>query len=318
MNNQNFFLFNFFNNLNISVSNSLKLFFILFLILVNIYLMYLEFKSPNKSEDIKYMQSGIDGKFLRNIGAIIVSNVGLYASILTIKDHKFNRQQIAEAIEKDKETLLKIKNELIESKILRDSLRTKVTASVSRLTEVNNTISSDFNTREKIVNSICEKEEGLNSIAETKVEERNSIMEELKLLKKNIVYRDAEIKKSINVISNESKNLETILKDIGSDISKSSILNPFSFLDSFEVIDKIAICILLLNNVILSGLISIVFIFYGDILIEKYKLEEKYPRLATIIRLRRKFQRYYLLLSILFILVASLSQIIFSLVVLAI
>lgn len=317
MNNQNFFLF--INNLNISVSSTLKLFIILLLVLINIYLMYLEFNSPNKSEDVKYMQSGIDGKFFRNIGTIIVTNIGLYASILTIKDYKFNRQQIAEAIAKDKETLLNIQKELIESKTLRESLKTKITASVSRLTEVNDKISSDFNTREKIVNSIFEKEEGLNSIAETKVEERNSIMEELKMLKKNITYRDTEIKKSIDVISNESKILkETVLDDIGIDIGKSSILNPLSFIESFEVIDKIAICILLLNNVILSGLISIVFVFYGDILIEKFQLEEKYPRLATIIKLRRKFQRYYLLLSILFILVASLSQIIFSIVVLTI
>jgi hypothetical protein len=315
MNNQNFFLF--INNLNISVSSTLKLFIILILVLINIYLMYLEFNSPNNSEDVKYMQSGIDGKFFRNISTIIVTNIGLYASILTIKNYKINRQQIAEAIAKGKETLLNIQKELIESKTLRESLKTKITVSVSRLTEVNDKISSDFYTQEKIVKSIFEKEKGLNSIAETKVEERNSIMEELKMLKKNITYRDTEIKKSIDVISNESKILkETVLDDI--DIGKSSILNPLSFIESFEVIDKIAICILLLNNVILSGLISIVFVFYGDILIEKFQLEEKYPRLATIIKLRRKFQRYYLLMSILFILVASLSQIIFSIVVLTI
>jgi hypothetical protein len=69
--------------------------------------MYLEFNYLNRFENIKYMQLGIDGKFFNTLGTIIVINIGLYASIFTIKDYKFNRQQIAEAIAKDKETYLK-------------------------------------------------------------------------------------------------------------------------------------------------------------------------------------------------------------------
>jgi hypothetical protein len=74
--------------------------------------------------------------------------------------------------------------------------------------------------------------------------------------------------------------------------------------------------LLFLNSAIISGLISIVFIFYGDYLINKFQLEIKFPKLAKIIQLRRKFQKYYLILSILLILSGSLSQIIFSLIVL--
>jgi hypothetical protein len=47
------------------------------------------------------------------------------------------------------------------------------------------------------------------------------------------------------------------------------------------------------KSVIFSALISIIFIFYGNILIEKYDLENRYPRLAKLIQLRQKFQKYY-------------------------
>jgi hypothetical protein len=44
---------------------------------------------------------------------------------------------------------------------------------------------------------------------------------------------------------------------------------------------------------IFSALISIIFVFYGYILIEKYDLENRYPKLAKLIQLRQKFQKYY-------------------------
>jgi len=47
------------------------------------------------------------------------------------------------------------------------------------------------------------------------------------------------------------------------------------------------------KSIILSALVSIIFIFYGNILIEKYDLINRYPKLATIIQLRQKFQKYY-------------------------
>ena len=49
---------------------------------------------------------------------------------------------------------------------------------------------------------------------------------------------------------------------------------------------------------ILFSMFSILFIFYGDYLITKLNLETKYPRLAKLIQLRRKFQHFYILLDI--------------------
>ena len=56
---------------------------------------------------------------------------------------------------------------------------------------------------------------------------------------------------------------------------------------------KIAVSMILSKSVVFSALTSIIFIFYGNILIEKYDLENRYPKLAKLIHLRQKFQKYY-------------------------
>ena len=72
-----------------------------------------------------------------------------------------------------------------------------------------------------------------------------------------------------------------------------------------------------LNNIFFSSYTkSYIFIFdclfnigiayYGDYLIINYKLEEKYPKLAKWIKLRRKFQHYYIGLNLLLISIALL------------
>jgi len=71
----------------------------------------------------------------------------------------------------------------------------------------------------------------------------------------------------------------------------------YSLLDKYETLDtigKLAIGILILKSTLLSALISIIFIYYGDHLINKYNLENRFPKLAGIIKFRRKFSTYYL------------------------
>ena len=46
---------------------------------------------------------------------------------------------------------------------------------------------------------------------------------------------------------------------------------------------------------VLGGLVSITFILFGDYLINYFKLEERFPKLAKYIQLRQKIQRYTLI-----------------------
>ena len=52
---------------------------------------------------------------------------------------------------------------------------------------------------------------------------------------------------------------------------------------------------------ILFSLISIITIVYSNMLLEFFKIEEKFPKLARYIRIRQKFQQYYLFLNFLII-----------------
>lgn len=57
---------------------------------------------------------------------------------------------------------------------------------------------------------------------------------------------------------------------------------------------------------IMFTLISIIMIFYGNILLDYFQLEKRLPRIAKLIIQRRKFQSYYLLTNILLISVVSI------------
>jgi hypothetical protein len=54
-------------------------------------------------------------------------------------------------------------------------------------------------------------------------------------------------------------------------------------------------------------------VFYGDSLIKYFKIEEKYPRIAKYIQLRRKFQQYYFFISTLWIFLALVTVLLFNL-----
>lgn len=110
----------------------------------------------------------------------------------------------------------------------------------------------------------------------------------------------------------DSINPETKISNIKTKEVKSSIFsNIFELFDSMDIYSKIALSILAGNSIIVSCLISIIFIFYGNLIIEKYQIEKKYPNLFRIINLRRKFQKYYLITSISYIFIVTLTQIIF-------
>lgn len=54
---------------------------------------------------------------------------------------------------------------------------------------------------------------------------------------------------------------------------------------------------------VLLCLFSLVSVFYGERLINYFNLENKYPKLAKYIQIRRKFQHYYFLLNVILIII---------------
>ena len=73
--------------------------------------------------------------------------------------------------------------------------------------------------------------------------------------------------------------------------------------------EKLAFCGLLFNNLILSYTITIIVILYGDYLIRRFDLVNKYPKIAKFIQMRQKLQQYYLKISFVWIFMCVLPQI---------
>jgi hypothetical protein len=116
-----------------------------------------------------------------------------------------------------------------------------------------------------------------------------------------------EIKTGKNNITN---NELEVIEPTG-DIRKSSFFNfdfSIEWFESLRGIHKLAVCLILGKSVILSALISIIFIFYGNILIEKYDLVNKYPKLAKLIELRQKYQKYYFKFNCLLIFIIVITE----------
>ena len=94
--------------------------------------------------------------------------------------------------------------------------------------------------------------------------------------------------------------------------SESSVIDfdLQSFLNSLSTEELLAFAGILLNSLVLSHTISIILTLYGDYLIHKFNLEDRYPRLANLIHLRRTLQAYYLKISLIWIFLAVIPQLI--------
>jgi hypothetical protein len=117
------------------------------------------------------------------------------------------------------------------------------------------------------------------------------------------------ITKCNNLISDLEKFLEdnNINKKLFEDNFISNLIKDFK--DYLSTLSIEQLCILmnfLLITIVFSCLITILFAFYGNFFIDKFSLEEKYPKLSGIIKLRRKFQHYYIITNSLIITFALL------------
>ena len=81
------------------------------------------------------------------------------------------------------------------------------------------------------------------------------------------------------------------------------IQNIQEFLSSLSLIQNLAIFNISIGTLILNALITIITIFYSDFLIDYFRLESKYPRIAKFIRLRKMFQDFNILVNIIVIVI---------------
>lgn len=86
------------------------------------------------------------------------------------------------------------------------------------------------------------------------------------------------------------------------------IIKIREFLSSLTQLELFAFISLCFNSVILSALISIVFILYGNFLIKYFNLEIRYPKLAKFIAFRKNLQKYSLSYNLFLIFFCTIPQ----------
>lgn len=87
---------------------------------------------------------------------------------------------------------------------------------------------------------------------------------------------------------------------------RATYQNVYYIIDTLSQTQKGALIHLSMSITILLCLFSLIGVFYGEQLINYFNLEQRYPKLAGIIKLRRKFQQYYFLWNSLIIIVLLL------------
>ena len=114
-------------------------------------------------------------------------------------------------------------------------------------------------------------------------------------------------------VEKKFKKKKELKSEIDDKISKSSfVLTDFDFkkfIGSLNQEELLALSGLLLNSLVLNYSLSIILILYGEYLIKRFNLEDRYPRLAKFIKLRRTLQNYYLKICFVWIFIGILPQI---------
>lgn len=77
----------------------------------------------------------------------------------------------------------------------------------------------------------------------------------------------------------------------------NSITNYNSLIDSLNVIELGALTHIIVSFIILICFWNILVLYFADRLIIWFKIEEKYPKLAKWIKIRKKFQDFYIIIN---------------------
>lgn len=159
----------------------------------------------------------------------------------------------------------------------------------------------------------------------SKLKENNLSHSDISQLNNDLAHHTSNVTNEISDSNKILSEIKTIVDQLINSGSGSSTNNKFiseykleldNYLASLTTEELGALGHISVSLFILFCLFSIIVIYYSEFLIIKLKIEEKYPKLAKFIQLRRKFQQYYFLLNICLIILALLFVIYINFIVL--
>ena len=306
-----------FCNTDLSFLRIFNVIFFILIIILNLGLLYSEYLDfKNKKND--YVTAGV-GNDIKKLSSILVAMISGVYGIITIKkeyDDRKKESTFQEGYEKIKSNIreIKAKNE---------------NNNVSQHLNLNS-IEKSFEFYENIVfkkKTLIEKIQEKESLAEKMLDEnsKKKLLEEISIMKRDkealiveelnsLSELNTDIKKGVD-FSNEVKNQsdDEIMDKINNNISKSMVLNLDEWILNFESLNglsKLAFSMIFSNSVIIWCLFSVFLNFYGNFLLDRFKLEERFPRIAKFIQYRKKISKYYIISNILVIFILCLFNII--------
>src|SRR6202044_2837289 len=228
---------------------------------------------------------------IRNVLPFIAFGIGLDSHNMASEARKARLEQAKEQTEKLIEAINTKNNLLISNQEFKNKVA-GLTADISDLVD-------SINHNNKIVNNIVK--EILNN---PDINQREFISRAFNSSEQNIEKVKTTLHKIYDLILDDLNN-----KILSKDSINQLIIKYKEFLATLEVEQIAAVVNILGFVIVLSSLVSIAMVLFGDFLIKNFNLEEKYPKLARFIQLRRKFQFYYLNYNFIFILLISFLSI---------
>ena len=304
----------------------ITIFFFIVLILINIGLYYFEYlESKSKNNTVNYMKSGFGGDSiqLKRISKQFLATAGGISSIIAIKNEFWDKQKVA-----------KLKKELADTKA--ELAKAKWEASRERSEKIANNMSNGLH-----IDSIARTFGQVDSM-ETKKSKLQKTIEECNtnwLLTGKEIHKNskrasesdlallhleekrvlAELKGDIEAgskfsdyIVKETEESKIVEKLDEEEISKASILGSefeklWTGFEYFNGISKLACTLIFTSSVVLWSVFGIIINLYGNYLIDRFKLEEKYPNIALFIKYRRKLSKYYVVSNLILIITINLT-----------
>jgi hypothetical protein len=150
----------------------------------------------------------------------------------------------------------------------------------------------------KVKIEIAIEESQLNQVTSENVREYQNIVKD--------IQNGVKFSNEVCNADNDDKVI-ALLNEDDDDIKKSIIFsfNVEKLWNIFETLDGVSklVCVMMFSSYFISScVLGLVINLYGNYLLDRFKLEEKYPKLAIFIKYRKTVSKYYILLNLLTIL----------------
>lgn len=295
-----------------------KITFLFLLIIISLYLLHQEIMYYDKLNLHSNSNNSLpqNSKFIRLLKDMVLVVIPAGMSYHTFIKGQFNQNQ--ESLHT--QTLNQKMNEIKALQAENEALKNAKTNVVKYSENIRQTSLELFKSRLNLENLKILRWREKKEIEDLKIKKslnngnNLSEMEENKIISEpnlnlQIEQTEQNIKQNFDKIDKIGKSIDIDFYDIKKSSIFISDFNLQNFLDSLSKEELLAFSGLLLNGLALNYVFNIILVLYGDYLIKRFDLENRYPKLAKLIQLRRKLQQYYLKLCFTWIFICILPQI---------